>query len=632
MAQDDTHTKELELLRGKYYESLAQLERKEKEWRRVENVLRQCISRLTLAADTSDAALTEQLDRLREAIRKNYSNTEVEKLIQALSEHLVRLDQKRRETNRTPNPGQLLIRLAEGIPFPHGMGRKTKAFTKAVAALPAEADYGAQVKELVALVSEALQWAEGEAETTGGGGKGLLRKLFQREEKAASAEEAVAPAPAATATPAAAVPPPPEGGLTLARDLLNQVIGAVVTPQRQEAAGLHARLEVARHEDELRAVGRQLAALVANPGGPEAPAVVPGSDDLSPQETLLQLLERLSVPGELAEQVEAIKGVLGGGELKRRELEKVLGQIADLITAMRTRVQNEKAEIENFLKQLTENLKELDLNLQNVAAAHRETVTDGRKLDADIKVQVKGIEDSVQQAQHLEQLKQTVQERVETIRRHMDVFRRVEDERIEKAEQEVTRLTKRLQDLERETDALRSRIQDERNQALIDPLTEIHNRLAYNERIQQEYTRWKRYLAPLIFTVWDVDYFKKINDTYGHQAGDKVLKVVARLLSSHIRETDFVARYGGEEFVILLPETPLENAHAVAEKVRSAIEQCEFHYRGERVQITISCGVAKFRTGDTPDSVFARADAALYRAKAAGRNRCVVDGEGGEQQ
>jgi diguanylate cyclase len=233
----------------------------------------------------------------------------------------------------------------------------------------------------------------------------------------------------------------------------------------------------------------------------------------------------------------------------------------------------------------------------------------------------------VQRANNLDQLKQVVQERVDTIRRHMEVFRRTEDERIERAEEEVQKLNERLRRLEAESESLRGRIQQERNQALLDPLTEIANRLAYNERIAQEYARWKRYRAPLAFTVWDVDHFKRINDTFGHQAGDKVLKVVAKLLSSQMRETDFVARYGGEEFVILLPETTLSQARGATEKIRAAVEACEFHYRGERVRITISCGLAQFREQDDPDAVFARADAAMYRAKAAGRNCCRAEGD-----
>lgn len=355
-------------------------------------------------------------------------------------------------------------------------------------------------------------------------------------------------------------------------------------------------------------------------------AATPVVTTVSPQEVLLQLLERLAAPAELYAEAEAIKTALGGAK-DEEELGAILGRIADLVVTMRSRVQSERAEVETFFKQLTNNLQELDMSLRGAVVAHRETVEDGRALNAEVQVQMQGIEDSVRWAQNLEHLKQAVQERIDTVRRHMEVFRRTEDERIERAEREVAQLNARLRTLESETEALRGCLQRERNQALIDPLTEIANRLAYNERIAQEWARWKRYRSPLAFSVWDVDHFKRINDTYGHQAGDKVLRVVAKLLSTQVRETDFVARYGGEEFVILLPETDLPQARAVAEKIRAAVQACEFHYRGERVLITISCGLAQFRGQDDPDAVFARADAALYRAKAAGRNRCRTEDE-----
>jgi diguanylate cyclase len=178
--------------------------------------------------------------------------------------------------------------------------------------------------------------------------------------------------------------------------------------------------------------------------------------------------------------------------------------------------------------------------------------------------------------------------------------------------------------VQQESDILRRRLQEERNLALVDTLTGISNRLAYNERLQLEVARWRRYQSPLVLSLWDIDRFKNVNDEYGHQAGDKALKLIARLLRDHVRETDFVARYGGEEFVLLLPETQLDNALLVAELMRKRVESCGFHFHGAPVPITISCGLSQFREGDSPEQAFARADAALYRAKAQGRNRCAV--------
>ena len=121
--------------------------------------------------------------------------------------------------------------------------------------------------------------------------------------------------------------------------------------------------------------------------------------------------------------------------------------------------------------------------------------------------------------------------------------------------------------------------------------------------------------------VLDIDHFKRINDGYGHLAGDRVLKIIAGELNRRLRKTDFMARFGGEEFVLLVPATPLEGGLQLLETLRSAVEACPFHFKGEPVTITLSAGIAEFRDGESAETAFERADQALYRAKGAGRNR-----------
>ncbi|MGH8464113.1 MAG: GGDEF domain-containing protein, partial [Pseudomonas sp.] len=108
---------------------------------------------------------------------------------------------------------------------------------------------------------------------------------------------------------------------------------------------------------------------------------------------------------------------------------------------------------------------------------------------------------------------------------------------------------------------------------------------------------------------------------YGHQAGDKVLKIVANVLRKRLRTRDFIARFGGEEFVLLIPQTGMAVGCQLAEALRAAIEACPFHFKGERVTITLSIGISAFRSGERSDVVLKRADEALYRAKHLGRNR-----------
>jgi diguanylate cyclase len=163
--------------------------------------------------------------------------------------------------------------------------------------------------------------------------------------------------------------------------------------------------------------------------------------------------------------------------------------------------------------------------------------------------------------------------------------------------------------------------------SLRDPLTGCFNRLAYQERSEAEEARWLRYGSALSLIVFDLDRFKSINDTFGHRAGDEVLKTIAQIAGNQLRKVDFFARYGGEEFVAVLPETPLAAALTVAEKVRRAVEAFRFHSRGQPVPLTLSCGVAQLAEGDGIETAFERADKALYLAKAGGRNRCATEEE-----
>jgi len=159
--------------------------------------------------------------------------------------------------------------------------------------------------------------------------------------------------------------------------------------------------------------------------------------------------------------------------------------------------------------------------------------------------------------------------------------------------------------------------------ATTDGLTGLKNHRAFQERLSEEVTRSQRYGTPLSMIMLDVDRFKQYNDTFGHPAGDKVLKSVARILQNCARSTDLAARYGGEEFVILLPETDIEGASIFAERLRLSIESHSWPIR----KITASCGAAAFRPNEESGAeMISRADKMLYRSKSAGRNRVSCDG------
>ncbi len=159
-----------------------------------------------------------------------------------------------------------------------------------------------------------------------------------------------------------------------------------------------------------------------------------------------------------------------------------------------------------------------------------------------------------------------------------------------------------------------------------DPLTGVYNRRHLSATLQQEKLRGDRSGDVFCVVILDLDFFKNINDTFGHQAGDEVLKTCAGCGSREVRPLDCFGRYGGEEFELLLIQTDLEGARIVAERIRNAMNRLSFPQISPDLRVTVSIGLAQYRPKEEIHETEKRADVALYRAKAAGRNRCEVEG------
>lgn len=237
---------------------------------------------------------------------------------------------------------------------------------------------------------------------------------------------------------------------------------------------------------------------------------------------------------------------------------------------------------------------------------------------------VKQLQADVAKSNSLPDLQSTVSDHIRTIQNALSTFKQAQPAPSQSLSAQLKALMDRVKTVEEESEKSRAQLEEQRYKATHDPLTSLPNREAYNERAFHELHRFKRYGHPLTLAVCDLDHFKKINDTFGHQAGDKVLKLVAQVVSTRLRNVDFVARYGGEEFVLVMPETDAEQAKTVLDKMRAAIAKTPFRFKDSPVTITMSFGIVQFRGEDSVESAFARADKALYEAKANGRNQCVI--------
>ncbi len=613
----------------KYYEGLAELERREQQWKEVETTLRRCISRLTLAADGRARSLDRQLEKLRNTVRSERNNQRLQELVERIVATGADLEAKGKKQGE-PSPVEVLNRLTEAVPFPAEMARRVRSYRSRLERHGADEQLDRLVHDFAGLLRRALaEQSRANDASSGAPGPGWLRRLWSQgsnsEPRAPGAPEPPQSVEhQADAAPAQAAEPVSHALGDALTGLLRRIAGQTGAAASLEA--LERRAAAVDPGPELQALLDDIAATVIA-AAPDEGVSAPASKSVEvaqAHEVLIQLLERLELPSHVSERVDRLKAAWEDG-VAAADVGSAVAAVADLVADVRSRLEREKRDLENFLKQLTRRLEELDIQLQEGFDATRASVESSRELGAAVQVQVHDMQASVQEASDLDDLKTAVRCHLDAICDHMERFRSEEEKRTEEMEQHVRRLTNKLQVLEHESQHLRERMLEEHRQALCDPLTGVGNRLAYTERVAQEYERWRRYGSPLSLIVWDVDDFKVVNDRYGHKAGDKVLRTIAARLSSDLRTTDLLARYGGEEFVTLLPETPLPAAMRVAEKLREMISTCSFHYREIPVSITLSAGVSEFRTSDTPEIVFDRADQHLYRAKNSGKNRCCAD-------
>lgn len=335
------------------------------------------------------------------------------------------------------------------------------------------------------------------------------------------------------------------------------------------------------------------------------------------EDTLIGLLDDLTLPERHRPQAEAMRERLKHG-LNWYELIPILDDLATLMLAITDSGQHE---FEAYLQQLNERLEAFQSNLQAASEGHADNHSAARAMDTQIREQVDGLQTSVQEAADLDDLKQVLENHLEGLLGTMDQHQKQRDAREQEVAARLKGLSERVAHMEQEAQGFREHLEIQRQKALVDPLTGLPNRAAWGERLEHEIKQWQQHGNTLSLAMLDLDHFKRINDNYGHLAGDKVLKIIATVLRKRLRGSDFIARFGGEEFVLLLPATTPAVGAKLLETLRAAIEACPFHFKGERVTITISMGLASFKTGEHSDLVLKRADQALYRAKNAGRNR-----------
>jgi diguanylate cyclase len=291
------------------------------------------------------------------------------------------------------------------------------------------------------------------------------------------------------------------------------------------------------------------------------------------------------------------------------------------IRLLQNRVTEEKEQFEVYLAELNSKLKRIN----EIVEADSLTLNEIKQINVDfnssINQQMLEARAKIDNHSELKLLKSDLLESLDAITSRLETYQNSYAEKLSSLQESKTSMNGHIQALEKENVVLLKELKKERQMSLIDPLTQLPNRLAFERRLEEELPRADRYKQPISIAILDIDFFKSINDKFGHLVGDKVLRMMAKEMKSVCRSSDFLARFGGEEFILLLPQTPLSDAYLAVEKIRQRIESRPFHFQNKPVPITISAGVSEKSTQEETDAWIHRADLALYKSKESGRNK-----------
>lgn len=387
-----------------------------------------------------------------------------------------------------------------------------------------------------------------------------------------------------------------------------------VSSSRPSASGTTSTITLAA----APAVAPAVAAVAAPVAAPAPPTRWEAS--IAAVGALLARLSPADAPNALAQALLA--------DLQQAEsdiaLARIIERAADLVRERSDRLTRERLEAGALLTQVTRRLDDVAAFISAGTGDRRATFDDAEHLNTKVLAEVQEMSEEARAATDLAPLQALIATRMDSISTQVRDFRMREESRFLEHSARTESLSKQVSELTRQTRALEADLDKERQRARIDALTGVANRASFDERLAEEITRFQRSGTPVAVLYWDIDHFKSINDNFGHSAGDRVLREVARCFAGRLRGSDFVARTGGEEFVVLLIGSATSGAMKVADDLRQAIGALRMHFRGTPVPVTVSCGVTELRNGDTAEAVLDRADSALYKAKDGGRNVCIA--------
>lgn len=651
----------------KFLDALEDQERREVQLDHRIRLLRRGLLGVSLAGDGQDPVLDKQLEELRKNLRKDDRETGLERLLEKIEASVLRLDNEKQDSYLAlKHAFDESIKEVQRLPMPGTLQRRIRKFHRQMSSRLGDAQlHQSLITQFMNLLTEVSQYLlEKEAEALADHAEnrpGFFGRLFGMEARSADdvsgesetgahiAADPVAPTPTGRSTLESKPEITVETGSVFAASEGQRPSQSLEPEAETVAAAGTASMHSATHDEEVadtavhereHSVDNTVEIVVEEAVSLEGEIVRDASGLSEPgfsyiaghvEPLLLRILECIHVSEASFTLADSVRNTVVKG-LNWYDFVAVLEQILQLL---RQSTLDQRGEYERFIGEVTESLVQVQ---QFVAQAqnHNDAVRDSEQALTDkVSQDVKQIAETfANEDLDLQTIRVTVQAQIHSIISSMEGFRSQRKYQDESMGREMEGLLERIVTLEDEARQLREHLARQEELASTDPLTELPNRESYRYRIESVIMQWQGSLTDentepdpvdptLCLAVIDVDLFKRINDNWGHLAGDKVLKIVAREMRTALKDSDFLARYGGEEFVVILPETRPADAEGRLNKLRSAIEAIPFHFKEERIVVTVSCGVVAMKVGDSADSLFGRADKMLYQAKQEGRNLVI---------
>lgn len=586
--------------KDKYLTALEQEEKRERQHRQVTELLIRAVVRISLVADGVDSQLDKQLAGLRSMLRDGSpSARDLNTVVNALEGQVKRLGTVKTERAKVlSNAFQSLVRQLKNLKPVGETKKQLGQFDKKLK------QRGGSIQEYAPLINE---FSELQSDVLEGVTQTTDSKPFWHVWSKASTED-------------------------VSTDIQDKEPSAEPETSAENVDTAERQKDSPKQDQESELNQLNSTPLVSPDATTNLPPVADeGKEQLAEEpsysklnqhirEVLTELLDQIEPPPLAKDNYKAARKQIAAG-LPWYELVPTLEDISLVVVSS---FDLNQRDFEQYLGQLNSRLSDAYAFIDQSQQLNEQTSKNSEAFNGTVRDHMSEMRDSVESATELDQLKAAVSSKLDQLVSVMDNHQIDEIERDATLSDQLNVLVERVRLMESDSKLAEQRIEEQRQKALRDVLTQLPNREAYGQRLEQEFDRWRRYERPLSVVVGDIDHFKGINDEYGHLAGDKVLRIIAKSLAKRLRKTDFIARYGGEEFVILMPETNQEQAFKVIEGVREAVASCPFHFKDKPVSLTMSFGITAFIKDDEPDLAFERADKALYEAKDGGRNCSVL--------